>query len=118
MAKRKSTLKSKSTKRTALAVRSVKRPQALLTEIQELIRSAHDKLARSVNAGLTLLYWQIGRRIREDVLREKRAEYGKKIVSALGTKLSRSSAAGLPSEIFSEWCGLPRFFPTSRLCHR
>jgi hypothetical protein len=34
-----------------------------------------------VNAGLTLLYWQIGQRIRTDVLQKKRAEYGEEICS-------------------------------------
>jgi hypothetical protein len=37
-----------------------------------------------VNAGLTLLYWTIDMRIRKDILKEKRAEYGgEEIVSAL-----------------------------------
>ena len=34
-----------------------------------------------------LLYWSIGHRIRTDVLNEKRAEYGQKILDALITKL-------------------------------
>ena len=37
----------------------------------------------TVNARLTLLYWKIDMRIRKDILKEKRAEYGEEIVSAL-----------------------------------
>jgi hypothetical protein len=49
-----------------------------------------------VNAGLTVLYWQIGERIRRDVLQEKRAEYGAEIVSALGRQLRASSVGVSP----------------------
>ena len=38
-------------------------------------------------AGLTLLYWNIDMRIRKDILKEKRAEYGEEIVSALRRQL-------------------------------
>lgn len=37
---------------------------------------------------LTTLHRQIGRRIRENILKNERAEYGKEIVSALGRQLS------------------------------
>lgn len=57
--------------------------QTLLADIRSLIFSAHRQVAQAVNAGLTLLYWEIGRRIRQDTLEEKRAAYGKEIVAAL-----------------------------------
>ncbi len=47
-------------------------------------------MAVTVNAGLTILYWQIGDRIRQDILKEKRAEYGKEIVATLSRQLSWS----------------------------
>lgn len=47
-----------------------------------------------VNAGLTLLYWQVGDRIRREVLRQKRADYGEQIVSALGRQLEREFGRG------------------------
>jgi len=33
------------------------------------------------------LHWQIGNRIRQDILKEKRAEYGKEIVATLSQEL-------------------------------
>jgi len=39
---------------------------------------------------MTLLYWQIGSRIRQDILKEKRARYGKEIVATLSQQLSWS----------------------------
>ncbi|MBU4186426.1 MAG: hypothetical protein KKI12_00445 [Proteobacteria bacterium] len=37
---------------------------------------------------ITLLYWQIGDRIRQDILKEKRADYGRLIVVTLSRQLS------------------------------
>lgn len=62
--------------------------RALLVDLRELIVQARAGVARAVDSGLVTLYWHVGRRIRQDILKEKRAEYGQKIVSALGTQLS------------------------------
>ena len=60
----------------------------LICDIRRLIETARHTVAVTVNAGLTLLYWQIGDRIRQDVLKEKRAEYGKEIVATLSRQLT------------------------------
>ena len=60
----------------------------LIGDIRILIETARQNVAVTVNAGLTILYWQIGNRIRQDVLKEKRAEYGKEIVATLSQELT------------------------------
>ena len=60
----------------------------LLDDIRQLIVDTRVRVAVAVNAGLTLLYWQIGQRIRKDVLQEKRAEYGEKILPTLLAQLA------------------------------
>ena len=59
----------------ALPVVASKRT-ALATDIRQLIAAARQQVVQAVNAGLTTLYWQIGTRIRQDILKKKRAEYG------------------------------------------
>jgi predicted nuclease of restriction endonuclease-like (RecB) superfamily len=59
----------------------------LLTEVRGLIISARQQVAHTVNAGLTMLYWQVGNRIRRETLKEKRAEYGAEIVQTLSAQL-------------------------------
>jgi hypothetical protein len=59
----------------------------LLGDIRRLIENAQTAVATAVNASLTMLYWRIGRRIREDVLNEKCAQYGKEIVVTLSRQL-------------------------------
>ena len=51
-------------------------------------------LFRSANSTLTRLYWQVGQRIRREVLGDGRADYGEQIVSTLSTQLVRDYGQG------------------------
>lgn len=66
----------------------------LIHDIRRLIEEARESVAAAVNAGLTMLYWRIGRRIRQDVLKGERAEYGEDIVSALSRQLEADYGRG------------------------
>ena len=81
--------KKLSSRKPAPPIRSVK-PVALSVEIRQLIVAARRQMAQAVNAGLTMLYWQIGTRIRKDILRNQRAEYGAEIVATLSRQLGWS----------------------------
>ncbi len=59
----------------------------LLADLRDLILAARRGVARAIDSGLVTLYWQIGRRIHQDILREKRAEYGEQIVATLSRQL-------------------------------
>jgi predicted nuclease of restriction endonuclease-like (RecB) superfamily len=59
----------------------------LLGDIRNLIESTRQRVAQTVNSGLVLLYWSIGKKIREVVLKDARAAYGQNILSTLSTKL-------------------------------
>jgi hypothetical protein len=66
----------------------------LLGDIRSLIEAAREQTARAVNSTLVGLYWHIGTRIRQDILGDRRAEYGAEIVSALGTQLTTEFGRG------------------------
>ena len=55
----------------------------LLADIRHLIEESRQNVARQVNSAMSLLYWNIGPRIRTEVLNNQRAEYGKQIVATL-----------------------------------
>ena len=59
----------------------------LFSEIKQLIEQSKNNVALSVNAEMTMLYWNIGKRINSEVLQNERAEYGKQIVSTLSRQL-------------------------------
>lgn len=67
---------------------------ALFADIRQLIEQSRQKVAVTVNAEISMLYWHIGKRIKEDVLQNKRAEYGKRIVSELAGQLTREYGKG------------------------
>jgi hypothetical protein len=60
----------------------------LLDELRGLIQGTRERVARTVNSELVMLYWTIGRRIRQQVLGAERAKYGDEIVSTLSRQLS------------------------------
>lgn len=61
--------------------------QVLVTELSLLIEQSQQQVVAQANSTLTLLFWQVGKRINEDILQNKRADYGKQIVSTLSTQL-------------------------------
>jgi hypothetical protein len=67
----------------------------LLQDIRDLIEEARTAVAVTVNVGLTMLYWQIGRRIQSEILQgEQRTEYGKTIVATLSQQLTQEYGRG------------------------
>lgn len=59
----------------------------LLSELRHLIDEARQYVAKSINSTLTLLYWQLGTRIRHEILGRNRAAYGEQILPTLSAKL-------------------------------
>jgi hypothetical protein len=60
----------------------------LLKDLRKLIDSARQSVAVTVNSTMTILYWQVGKRIKVEILNEERAEYGKKIIKGLAEHLT------------------------------
>ena len=89
----------------------------MLAEVRGLILSAREGIARTINAGLTLLYWEIGNRIRKDVLKERRAEYGEQIVSALSAQLSKEFGRGFSKRNLFNMVRFAEVFPESKIVH-
>ncbi len=52
-----------------------------------MVLSVRERVALAVNSEMTMLYWRIGQRIRVEILREQRAEYGRQIVGAVAADM-------------------------------
>ncbi|MCK5808574.1 hypothetical protein KAH37_06290 [bacterium] len=68
-------------------VKSNTNEQQLFTELAVLIEQSKNQVVAQVNSILTLTYWQVGKKINDNILHNKRAEYGKQIVTPLATQL-------------------------------
>jgi predicted nuclease of restriction endonuclease-like (RecB) superfamily len=66
----------------------------LFLEIRQMIEDARRAVSQTVNVGMTMLYWNIGKRINEDVLKNERAEYGKQIIYTLSRQLTEEYGRG------------------------
>lgn len=66
----------------------------LVVELKSLIASTKEQVAISVNSSLTLMYWQIGFKINEDILKNSRAEYGNQIVHSVSRQLVEEFGSG------------------------
>jgi hypothetical protein len=85
----------------------------LLPELRELILRAQSDVARTVNSVLVQLYWQVGTRIRTEVLSNKRAEYGKQIVSTVSGKLAAEFGSGFSHPNMIKMLAFAERFPDS-----
>ena len=68
--------------------------QFLFNDIRELIDNSRQRFVVAVNAELTLLYWNIGKKINDHILGNERAEYGKQIVASLARQLTEEYGKG------------------------
>lgn len=61
--------------------------QALFNDLSRLIEQSQMQIVSQVNHTLTMLFWHIGDRINQNILQNKRANYGKQIVVTLSRQL-------------------------------
>lgn len=96
-------------------VASHQSPAGLLQDVRELIVSTRQTVARGVNAALVLLYWNVGERIRRDVLKDKRAGYGDEIISTMSKQLASEFGNGFSKPNLSRMVNLVETFPDPKI---
>jgi predicted nuclease of restriction endonuclease-like (RecB) superfamily len=62
--------------------------QTLFNDLSTLIERSKNFVIVQANSVMTMLFWNVGKRINDDVLQNKRADYGKQIVATLAQQLS------------------------------
>ncbi len=95
--------------------RSLKPTDTLFKDLRELIMKARQDVARQVNSALVLLYWRVGKRIRQDILKEKRAGYGEQIVATLSTQLTEEFGEGWSRYNLSRMIRFAETFPNEEI---
>ena len=87
----------------------------LLADVRELIDGARQCVARAVNTSMVLLCWHIGKRVREDILHQQRAQYGKQIIATLSRQLTSEYGRGYSEPNLSRMMRLAEAFPDERI---
>ncbi len=106
---------TKVTKKKTLAKADTPVARPLLADVRQMILQTRESVARAVDSGLTTLYWHIGRRILQDVLKEKRAGYGEEIVSALGRQLEQEFGRGFSGKSLHHMIRFAETFPDEQI---
>jgi predicted nuclease of restriction endonuclease-like (RecB) superfamily len=88
---------------------------ALVIEVKQLIQSAKQRAIVAVNAELTLLYWQVGKRIADEVLGGERAEYGKQVIGHLAHDLTLAFGKGWNKKQLHHCLRFAETFPDSEI---
>jgi predicted nuclease of restriction endonuclease-like (RecB) superfamily len=88
---------------------------SLLTYLQQLIRSARERVATAVNTELTMLYWRIGGRLRKEILQEQRAAYGKQIIDTVATELLAQFGKGFERSNLFRMMRFAELFPEEQI---
>jgi predicted nuclease of restriction endonuclease-like (RecB) superfamily len=100
-----------------------KHPQTLLAkdslfrELKKLIEISRHELAVTVNASLSILYWQVGKRINDDILHNQRAEYGKEVMVTLAKQLSVEFGRGWSKRQLHHCRRFAEIFPDDNIVH-
>lgn len=72
-------------------------------------------MAVAANAALTTLYWQLGHRVRTQVLEGQRAEYGAQIVAAVGRQLETRYGRGFGEKNLRRMVQFATVFPDAEI---
>jgi predicted nuclease of restriction endonuclease-like (RecB) superfamily len=89
--------------------------ERLFGDIRLLIEPAKFHLAQTASTVLATLYWNVGKRIKEEILGNERAEYGKEIVSALGRQLTADYGAGFSEKSLWHMIRFAQVYPDEKI---
>jgi predicted nuclease of restriction endonuclease-like (RecB) superfamily len=83
----------------------------LFADIKTIIEQSKQQIALSVNSAMTMLYWQVGSRIKTDILQNVRAEYGQKIIKQLSVNLTEQYGKGWSEKHLRHCLHIAEIFP-------
>ncbi len=88
----------------------------LVDEVKNLIKQSKQEVAVAVNATMSMLYWQIGKRINDEVEGKHRTElYGKEIVATLWRQLSKEYGTAFSEKNLRRMMQFAKGFPDEKI---
>ena len=94
---------------------NVENKNSLIADIKTLIEQSKQQVAVAVNSAMTMLYWQIGSRIKTDILQNTRAEYGQEIVKQLSANLTAQYGKGWSEKHLRHCLRFVETFPDAQI---
>ena len=88
----------------------------LFGDVAGLIEGARTRAAAAVNSELVMLYWSVGKRVREEVLGGERAAYGEQVVAQLAERLTERYGRGWSRQNIERMIRFVAWQPDCRKC--
>lgn len=87
----------------------------LFKDVSNLIHDVKTNLAHYANTTLVTLYWRIGHRINQDILKNDRAEYGEKIIKQLASQLALQYGSGFDTPNLTRMIRIAKLYPKPQI---
>jgi predicted nuclease of restriction endonuclease-like (RecB) superfamily len=87
--------------------------QNILNDLISIVEKTKTQVVIQANSSLTIMFWQIGKRIQSDILENNRAEYGKEIVVSLSRELSENFGSSFKEKNIRRMVQFYEIFPES-----
>lgn len=87
----------------------------LIEDLRRLIEQSRESIASTINVCMNALYWNIGNRIRLEILGEERAEYGRSIVATLSRQLTIDYGNGFTEKYLRKMIQFAEVFPDEQI---
>ena len=88
---------------------------ALYGDLASLIEDARGRVATAINTELVMLYWGIGKRIRDEVLGGERARYREGVVERIAERLAARFGRGYSRRNLFRMLQFAELYPNSRI---
>ncbi len=91
--------------------------QRLVEDLNGLIQTTRAGVAQAVHSAQVILYWDLGRRLNDDVLQQRRAEYGKQIVRTVAESLTTEFGRGFTEKNLRHMIRFVERFPVREIVY-
>jgi predicted nuclease of restriction endonuclease-like (RecB) superfamily len=99
----------------SLSVSDSSQYKQLLSDVVQLIQQGRQRVATEINSTVVLLYWAIGKRINDEMLLDKRAEYGDQIIDSVSLQLTLQFGKGYSRSALFRMVRFARFYPNHQI---
>lgn len=89
--------------------------EPLFFEIKNLIETSKNNVAVTVNSEMTMLYWNIGKRVNDETEKYSEEMYGKKIVATLWRQLSNEYGSSFSEKNLRRMMQFAKVFPEKEI---
>lgn len=88
-----------------------------LKQITDIIKNARNKVETTVNSELVILYWNVGKIIKTQILGDNKPEYGKSVIQNLSQELVREYGRGYSQRNLFNMVKLYEVFGDEKILH-